>query len=30
VGDGQTQLDRIKELGYGDPIVLDVHGRPVG
>jgi zinc protease len=30
VGDGQTQLDRIKELGYGDPIVLDVHGRPLG
>ena len=30
VGDGETQLGRIKELGYGDPILLDVHGRPLG
>ncbi len=30
VGDGETQLGRIKELGYGDPILLDVHGHPRG
>ena len=26
VGDAKTQLGRIKELGYGEPILLDIHG----
>jgi len=29
VGDAKTQLERIKELGYGEPIVLDKEGKPV-
>ena len=27
VGDGATQLERLKEFGYGDPIELDKQGR---
>ncbi len=27
VGDAQTQLHRIAELGYGEPVLLDIHGR---
>ncbi len=27
VGDGKTQLDRLKELGYGEPVVLDRDGQ---
>jgi zinc protease len=30
VGDGATQLARIRGLGYGDPILLDIDGKPVG
>ena len=26
VGDAKTQLSRMKELGYGDPILLDIDG----
>jgi len=26
VGDGATQRERIKSLGYGDPVLLDIHG----
>jgi len=29
VGDAKTQLQRIKELGYGEPIVLDREGQLV-
>ena len=29
VGDAETQLERIKELGYGVPVELDIHGEPV-
>lgn len=29
VGDAATQLPRIKELGYGEPTVLDIYGYPV-
>lgn len=29
VGDAATQLKRIKELGYGEPVELDIHGEPV-
>ncbi|MBT8487839.1 MAG: insulinase family protein [Gemmatimonadetes bacterium] len=29
VGDAETQLDRLKELGFGDPILLDRNGRRV-
>lgn len=29
VGDAETQLERVKELGLGDPIVLDTAGNPV-
>ncbi|MBU2882751.1 insulinase family protein [Psychrosphaera sp. B3R10] len=29
VGDAETQLERVKELGLGDPIVLDTSGNPV-
>jgi len=29
VGDAKTQLDRIKDLGYGDPIVLDMLGNEI-
>jgi len=29
VGDAETQLERVKELGLGDPIVLDTNGEPV-
>ena len=29
VGDGKTQLDRLKELGYGEPVVLDRDGNPM-
>jgi zinc protease len=27
VGDAETQLDRIAELGYGEPVLLDIYGR---
>jgi zinc protease len=27
VGNGQTQLQRMEKLGYGPPILLDIHGR---
>ena len=27
VGDAETQLGRVAELGYGEPVVLDVYGR---
>jgi zinc protease len=27
VGDADTQLGRMGELGYGDPVVLDLYGR---
>ena len=26
VGDAETQLSRMKELGYGEPILLDIDG----
>jgi zinc protease len=29
VGDAATQLDGMKSLGFGDPILLDVNGNPV-
>ncbi len=29
VGDAKTQLSRIKELGYDEPIVLDKEGNPI-
>ena len=29
VGDGATQLDGLKSLGFGDPILLDGDGNPV-
>lgn len=29
VGDAKTQLERIKDLGYGEPIVLDKEGNPI-
>lgn len=29
VGDARTQLSRIKELGYGDPIILDIDGNKI-
>ena len=28
VGDAKTQLDGLKSLGFGDPILLDAHGIP--
>jgi len=28
VGDAQTQLGRMAELGYGEPTLLDIYGRP--
>lgn len=30
VGDAETQLPRLRELGLGEPILLDRNGRPVG
>ena len=30
VGDGATQRARVAQLGYGPPLALDVHGRPIG
>ncbi|MCF6226078.1 MAG: hypothetical protein L3J22_07235 [Xanthomonadales bacterium] len=27
VGDADTQLHRMKDLGYGGPIILDIHGK---
>ena len=27
VGDAETQLGRVAELGYGEPVVLDIYGR---
>ena len=27
-GDADTQLGRVAELGYGEPVVLDIYGRP--
>lgn len=29
VGDKQTQFDELKELGLGDPVLLDKEGKPV-
>jgi len=29
VGDGATQLARVKDLGYGEPRLLDVRGEPI-
>ena len=29
VGDAETQLERIKGLGYGEPVELDIYGEPV-
>ncbi|MCP4273081.1 MAG: insulinase family protein [Gammaproteobacteria bacterium] len=29
VGDAETQLSRMKDLGYGEPIILDIHGNEV-
>ena len=29
VGDGKTQRERLHSLGYGDPVLLDVHGDPL-
>ena len=29
VGDAATQLDGMKSLGFGDPILLDANGNPV-
>lgn len=29
VGDAKTQLQRIKDLGYGEPIILDKSGNPL-
>ena len=28
VGDAETQLDRVAELGYGEAVLLDIYGRP--
>ena len=28
VGDAETQLGRVAELGYGEPALLDLYGRP--
>jgi len=30
VGDGETQFSRLRELGLGEPILLDRNGDPVG
>lgn len=29
VGDGATQLEEVRKLGMGDPIVLDINGNPL-
>ncbi len=29
VGDGATQLDEVKKLGMGDPIILDIYGNQI-
>ena len=29
VGDAATQLEQLKELGLGDPVLLDADGNPV-
>jgi zinc protease len=29
VGDAATQLEQVKQLGLGDPILLDIYGNPV-
>lgn len=29
VGDGATQLEEVRKLGMGDPIVLDINGDPI-
>jgi zinc protease len=29
VGDAATQLEGMKSLGFGDPILLDADGNPV-
>ena len=29
VGDAATQLDGMKSLGFGDPILLDTDGNPL-
>ena len=29
VGDAETQLPRMAELNYGEPVLLDIHGRVV-
>jgi zinc protease len=30
VGDGATQRERLEQLGYGSPVMLDVHGNHLG
>lgn len=30
VGDARTQLDRVRALGLGDPVMLDHQGVPIG
>ena len=29
VGDGETQLDEVRKLVMGDPIILDIKGQPI-
>ncbi len=29
VGDAKTQLLRLKDLGFGEPVQLDIHGNPI-
>lgn len=29
VGDAETQLEAVEQLGYGQPILLDIYGNPV-
>ncbi|HOI86482.1 MAG TPA: pitrilysin family protein [Lentimicrobium sp.] len=29
VGDARTQLERLKEAGLGDPVLVDINGKPV-
>ncbi len=29
VGDAETQLKQLKEVGFGDPIVIDRNGDPI-
>jgi zinc protease len=29
VGDAKTQLDHLKKLGFGNPVLLDRDGNPI-